>query len=280
MQFFILLIGILLFTFYQFHPSPLLFNQVPVNQALSTTYADSIRMLQQQHESLAAEKHHWAMETTKALDRGEAAETAVENLQQVNLQQERLRKEAKRLITASGVSDVNDTNYIFLRFVVDQLPAGIVGLLIAIIFLAAWGSIAAALNALASASVVDFHKKFIQKDLSDEEDYRVSRLYSLFWGVFCVVTAMFVTGMGSLIEAVNVLGSWFYGVILGIFLVAFYLPYVRGGIVFWSALVAQVLVILTYLFIPIGWLWLNVVGVFLVIALSLLLTLMKRYVLK
>lgn len=280
MQFFILLIGILLFTFYQFHPSPMLFNQVPVNQALATPYADSIRMLQQQHEVLAGEKQRWATATTLALDRGETAEPEVSNLQKVNLEQERLRKEAKRLITASGVSDVNDTNYIFLRFVVDQLPAGIVGLLIAVIFLAAWGSIAAALNSLASASVVDFHKKFFQKDLSDEEDYRISRWYSLFWGVFCVVTAMFVTGMGSLIEAVNVLGSWFYGVILGIFLVAFYLPSVKGNTVFWSALIAQVLVILTYVFVPVGWLWLNVVGVFLVIGFSLFFTVLLRHTVK
>ena len=125
--------------------------------------------------------------------------------------------------------------------------------------------------------MVDFHKKFFQKDLSDEEDYRISRWYSLFWGVFCVVTAMFVTGMGSLIEAVNVLGSWFYGVILGIFLVAFYLPSVKGSTVFWSALIAQVLVILTYVFVPVGWLWLNVVGVFLVIGFSLVFTVLIRY---
>jgi SSS family transporter len=280
MQFFILLIGILLFTFYQFHPSPLLFNQQPVNQAMATSYGDSIRLLQQKHDLLAPEKHRWALATTQALNRGEKAEAEVSMLQQVNIEQENLRNEAKRLIKASGNTEVNDTNYIFLRFVVDQLPAGMVGLLIAIIFLAAWGSIAAALNSLASASVVDFHKKFIQTELSEEQDYRISRWYSLFWGIFCVVTAMFVTGMGSLIEAVNVLGSWFYGVILGIFLVAFYVPSLKGSAVFWSALLAQLLVILTYLFIPLGWLWLNVLGVGLVVGFSLFIGLIQRIFLK
>jgi Na+/proline symporter len=136
-----------------------------------------------------------------------------------------------------------------------------VGLLIAVIFLAAWGSIAAALNSLASASVVDFHKKFINKDLSPEQDYKISRWYTLFWGLFTVATAQFVTGMGSLIEAVNVLGSWFYGIILGIFLIAFYLPRIKGTAVFWAALMGQVVVLCVYALTDIAWLWLNVVGV-------------------
>lgn len=154
---------------------------------------------------------------------------------------------------------------------VDHLPRGLIGLLIAVIFLAAWGSIAAALNSLASASVVDFHKKFVQKDLTEEEDYRLSKWYSLFWGLFCVATAMFVTGMGSLIEAVNVLGSWFYGVILGIFLVAFYVKQVKGKAVFWGAMISQLLVLLIYWQSDIAWLWLNVIGAGLVISISFVL---------
>jgi Na+/proline symporter len=155
-----------------------------------------------------------------------------------------------------------------LKFVVDYLPIGLVGLLIAVIFLAAWGSIAAALNSLASASVVDFHKKFINKNLSEAEDYKISRLYTLFWGLFCVVVAQFVVGMGSLIEAVNILGSWFYGVILGIFLVAFYLKKIRGNAVFWGAIVSEILVIICYWQLNIGWLWLNAIGALLVVLIS------------
>jgi Na+/proline symporter len=145
-----------------------------------------------------------------------------------------------------------------------------VGLLIAVIFLAAWGSIAAALNSLASASVVDFHKKFITKDLSPEQDYKISRWYTLFWGLFTVATAQFVTGMGSLIEAVNVLGSWFYGIILGIFLIAFYFPRIKGTAVFWAALFGQAVVLAVYSLTNIAWLWLNVVGVVAVVGVAIL----------
>jgi len=274
MQFLILLIGILLFTFYQFNQSPLLFNKVPVERAKQTAYRDSLLMVEEQHRLLAAEKNYVVTQLAEEVRLGNETEQATARLAEVNARQETLRKEARRMITASGGgTDTDDTNYIFLRFVVDNLPQGLIGLLIAVIFLAAWGSIAAALNSLASASVVDFHKKFINKNLTEEQDYKVSRWYSLFWGMFCVATAQFVTGMGSLIEAVNVLGSWFYGVILGIFLVAFYLKHVRANAVFWGALMAQVLVILTYAMTDLAWLWLNILGAGLVISFSLVLNL-------
>jgi Na+/proline symporter len=198
-------------------------------------------------------------------------------LDELNHQQERIRKDARTVVLAATADkETNDTNYIFLRFVVDHLPRGMVGLLIAVIFLAAWGSIAAALNSLASASVVDFHKKFINKDLSPEQDYKISRWYTLFWGLFTVATAQFVTGMGSLIEAVNVLGSWFYGIILGIFLIAFYLPRIKGNAVFWAALVGQAVVLAVYAFTDIAWLWLNVVGVVVVVFVALTLQCLFR----
>lgn len=269
MQFFILLIGILLFTFYQFQPAPLLFNNVPIEQAMNTPYRDSLKQLQRKQDQLAFEKARWAGEVVKARQAGTSENMALRQLRSANLKQETIRADAKRYLTSAGISDTNDTNYIFLWFVVNRLPTGLVGLLIAVIFLAAWGSIAAALNSLASASVIDFHKKFINQTLTEEQDYKISKWYSLFWGIFTIITAMFVTGMGSLIEAVNVLGSWFYGVILGIFLVAFYLPKVRGNAVFWSAVGAQILVICIYILTNIGWLWLNVIGAGAVIVLAL-----------
>lgn len=268
MQFFILGIGVLLFTFYQFNTSPLFFNKVPVEQAYQTRYGDSIRMLQHRQDSLAPLKQKWAMEYASTIQNGKSGDNALAELKSINTQQEKLRKEAKRYIKSAGITDNSDTNYIFLWFVVTTLPKGLVGLLIAVIFLAAWGSIAAALNSLASASVIDFHKKFINENLTEKQDYTISRWYSLFWGIFTVITAMFVTGMGSLIEAVNVLGSWFYGVILGIFIVAFYFPKIKGNAVFWGGLLAQFLVIATYYFSELGWLWLNVVGVAAVVIFS------------
>ena len=169
------------------------------------------------------------------------------------------------MIKRNGGDD-NDTNYIFLRFVMDYLPVGLVGLLIAVIFLASWGSVAAALNSLASASVVDFHKRFFNTDCSPEKDYSLSRSYTLAWGIFCVIVAMFAYNIGnSLIEAVNILGSLFYGSILGIFLVAFYFKKIGGRAVFIGAVLAEVLVVTMFILsekniIGLGFLWLNAIG--------------------
>jgi len=270
MQFLILLIGILLFTFYQFNQSPLLFNTLPLDKARAhAIYGDSIRALERQHVVLADEKKLAVTALSGELRSKVNIDTAVRRLAYINARQEVLRREARDLIKDAKVAgETNDTNYIFLRFVIDHLPRGLIGLLIAVIFLAAWGSIAAALNSLASASVVDIHKKFIQKDLSEEQDYKLSKWYSLFWGLFCVATAMFVTGMGSLIEAVNVLGSWFYGIILGIFLIAFYFKSIGGKGVFWGAMISQILILLIYWKSDLAWLWLNVIGAILVIGIS------------
>ena len=138
--------------------------------------------------------------------------------------------------------------------------------LIAVIFLAAWGSIAAALNALASCTVVDIHKKFINKELTPKMDYRISKFYTLCWGLFCIAVAQFASNLGnSLIETVNILGSLFYGVILGIFLVAFWIKKIRGHAVFYASLISEVLIILIYKADVISFLWLNVIGAVLVI---------------
>jgi len=207
---------------------------------------------------------------------------AFKKLTAVNKESDALRNDYKKLVKQLKAGDDNDTNYIFLRFVVDYLPKGLVGLLIAIIFLAAWGSIAAALNSLASCTMIDFHKKFrnLQHDDTNEilcnKDYRISKYYTLAWGIFSVIVAEFATGMGSLIEAVNVLGSLFYGVILGIFLVAFYCKQIKSNAVFIAALLTEAVVILLffldkYEFIGLGFLWLNVIGALLLVALAWLL---------
>jgi Na+/proline symporter len=196
---------------------------------------------------------------------------------QGHLQHERqIQDSLKRVVKKiDPLAETNDTNYIFLRFVIDYLPAGLVGLLIAVIFLAGWGSIAAALNSLSSTSVVDIHKKYIDKNCTREQDYRLSKRYTLIWGVFCMLAAMFATRMGSLIEAVNILGSLFYGVILGIFLVAFYMKKVGGKAVFTAAVISELIVLLLFMLnskkiIRFEFLWLNVAGAVSVMLFSLL----------
>ncbi len=247
MQFFILLVGILVFSFYQYHKAPVYFDEAKVITAKKTIYKDSLVNLEQQYN--------------KALAANDQAQTTA------------VRSQYKMVLKkAVPGDDANDTNYIFLRFVIDNLPKGLVGLLIAVIFLAAWGSIAAALNSLASCTVVDFHKKFINKNCTEAEDYSISRLYTLGWGVFTIVVAMFAHNIGnSLIEAVNILGSLFYGVILGVFLVAFWIKHVKANAVFIAAVISEFLVILIYNLDIVSFLWLNVIGAVLVIVLGLLL---------
>lgn len=240
MQFFILLLGVMVFAFYQFHKAPVYFNQTQAERAKETEYGEKLSQIEVEYAGVAATDH----ETRQAL-----------------------RNEYIGVIKdALPAESTNDTNYIFLRFVVDYLPAGLVGLLIAVIFLAAWGSIAAALNSLASCTVVDIHKRFFKKELSERADYRISKLYTLFWGIFCILVALFAGNLGnSLIETVNILGSLFYGVILGIFLVAFWFRYIKANAIFYGALISEALVIVIYKLDIISFLWLNVIGALLVI---------------
>ncbi|CAN5626400.1 hypothetical protein BH11BAC5_BH11BAC5_26080 [soil metagenome] len=247
MQFLILLLGVLVFSFYQYHKAPVYFDDAKIIAAKKTSYKDTLVQLEQQY----------------------TAAVAGQNMTELN----GLRAQYKTVLKkALPGDDANDTNYIFLRFVVDNLPKGLVGLLIAVIFLSAWGSIAAALNSLASCTVVDFHKKFINKNCTDAKDYSISRWYTFGWGVFSIIVAMFAYNLGnSLIEAVNILGSLFYGVILGIFLVAFWMKWVGGNAVFIAAVVSEALTILVYNLNIISFLWLNVIGALLVIALSVVL---------
>ncbi len=261
MQFAILLIGVMVFTFYQFNQAPLFFNDVQVKKVANSDYKDSLRLMQLEYNLLGKEKmltvSKWVNENKTNADSKESEA----KLKLLNQQTEKVRTDFKSLIKKTGIGgDNNDTNYIFLRFVIDYLPKGVIGLLIAVIFLAAWGSIAAALNSLASCTVVDIHKKFIRKDCSEITDYKTSKWYTFAWGVFSIFIAMFATNMGSLIEAVNVLGSLFYGVILGVFLVALYLKHVKGTAVFISAVITELGIILLFWQSSIGFLWLNAIG--------------------
>jgi Na+/proline symporter len=281
MQFLILLVGALVLAFYQFNPAPLFFNHVPVDKIKQTSYADSLRALESRHTEMLNRKQVLVSKLAPALSTPETAdeESVYADLRVIHREEQGMRKEVRSMILKSGArSEDSDTNYIFLRFVVDHLPAGLVGLLIAVIFLAAWGSIAAALNSLASSTMIDFHKRFSPLYLNAEQEFRMSRLYTLGWGIFCIIVAQFATGMGSLIEAVNVLGSWFYGVMLGVFLVAFYLRRVGGNAVFWAGIAGEALVLAMYAFTDIGWLWLNAIGAIAVVMFALILqgTLFKK----
>lgn len=282
MQFLILLIGVLVFAFYLFNKAPVFFNNRQIARLEnSAVYKDSFLKAKQAYDQVATEKQKTVSEFSAAVhsDNEEELNTKSRQLKALQLQGDSIRTKVKQWISDTG-GDSNDTNYIFLRFVVTYLPKGLVGLLIAIIFLASWGSIAAALNSLASCSMIDFHRRFSKKEIKPAHEYRISQWYTLGWGIFCIVVAMFTYNIGnSLIEAVNVLGSLFYGVILGVFLVAFFLKKIRNGnAVFTAALLAEVVVLVVFILTKIpslnfklGFLWLNPIGAFGVVLFSLLL---------
>jgi Na+/proline symporter len=278
MQFAILLIGALVFTFYLFNNAPLFFNQSQLNKLENTSYKDSLSIAQKTYDGLAEQKKNTVALFADANTGTEKDQKAVE-LSNLQHQSDSIRKKVRGWMqTAKVEGDTSDTNYIFLRFVVDNLPVGMVGLLIAIIFLASWGSIAAAINSLASSTMVDFHRRFSKKEISNESEYRMSKRYTLLWGIFCVVVAMYSYNIGnSLIETVNELGSIFYGPILGVFLVAlFFKRITNGNAVFYATLLTQLLVFSIYIpaklkLIGLGFLWLNPIGAFGVILFAILL---------
>jgi SSS family transporter len=202
MQFAILMIGALLFTFYQFHSAPVFFNKAVEQQALKTPYRDSMIAIQNQFTAVNNTRTQLSLGYIQAKDGGVAinADAYKHSMQLGNRQLDSLRAAYKSYIKkALPTADNNDTNYIFLRFVVDYLPVGLVGLLIAIIFLAAWGSIAAALNSLAACTMIDFHLRFrkVPVAVSEEEvsQYKTSKWYTLGWGIFCIIVAQFANRM-------------------------------------------------------------------------------------
>jgi len=278
MQFAILLIGALVFTFYQFNNAPLFFNQVQLDKLENTAHKDSLSIAKKTYNDLSEQKKSTVVLYANSDSKEEKDNKAIE-LSQLQHQSDSIRKKVKTWMQTEKIDgDTSDTNYIFLRFVVDNLPKGMVGLLIAIIFLASWGSIAAAINSLASSTMVDFHRRFSKKEITSEAEYQMSKRYTLLWGVFCVVVAMYSYNIGnSLIETVNELGSIFYGPILGVFLVAlFFKRITSGSAVFSATLITQLIIFSIYIpvklkLIGLSFLWLNPIGAIGVILFALLL---------
>jgi SSS family solute:Na+ symporter len=263
LQFFILMLGILLFAVYQFKPAPAFFNEGLIQQGLQSEYKGELQSALNDFED--AENKRIAFlhaENLNQLDK-----TTYKSLEQTVQDRREGVKSILSKVQGTGVG--NDTNYIFLHFVGSTLPSGVVGLIIAIIFLSAWGSIAAALNSLSSCTMVDFHQRFWNKNLSEKKAYQYSKWYTFFWGVFCIVVAQFLYNLGnSLIEAVNILGSLFYGTILGIFLIGFLVKYVKAQAVFWGAIITQVAILFIYKADIVSFLWLNVIAVVLIFILA------------
>lgn len=272
MQFLILLIGILVFAFYQYQKPPIFFNTYEVNKIENSGFKAEFKEREKDFDLAFADKKVKVMALESALSnkKNVAEASAAVKAANENLQQK--RADALAVMKKNDANaDLDDTNYVFLRFVTQYLPKGLIGLLIAIVCMASMGSTASALNSLASTTSVDIYKRLINKTGTDLRYLNISKLTTLFWGIVSVGMALFASKLGNLLEAVNILGSLFYGTILGVFLVAFYVKSVGGKAVFYAALLTEVFVFIAYKFDWMAYLWLNLFGCVLVIGFGLLL---------
>ncbi|HEY0144057.1 MAG TPA: sodium:solute symporter [Thermoanaerobaculia bacterium] len=264
MQFFILFVGAMVFVFYQFSAPPLSFNPVQREKVrTSPQYGPEFRQLEQTHAQTFEEKRAAATNLVAAMNANDDAtvERTTEQLHTLQARDAETRKAASALIKKNDAkADAADTDYVFLTFVIQNLPVGVVGLLMASIFCAAMSATASGLNSLASTTMIDVWKRLLKKDREDAYYVRVSKLMTLFWGLFCIAFAMFANRLGSLIVAVNKVGSLFYGTMLAIFLVAFYIKRVGGPAMFWGAIFAEIVVLLFARYSNVAWLWWNLVG--------------------
>jgi solute:Na+ symporter, SSS family len=271
MQFFILFTGLMVFVFYQFEKPPVFFNEPLRQEALQTTFAPQLERIEEEHEKNFIFKQEQVSQYVKARAEGNKAALAEtsSNMRMAYQNERDLRKQSREIIkTALPDSEVKDTDYVFISFIMKYLPAGIIGLLLAVIFSAAMSSTAGELNALASTTIIDIYKRKIYPAGSDKHYLRASKWFTVFWGVLAILFATFASLVDNLIQAVNILGSIFYGTILGIFLSAFYIKKLKSAEVFVSAIISQIIVIFLFWYSDIGFLWFNAIGCALVILLA------------
>ncbi len=280
MQFMILFVGILVFVFYQFTSPPLLFNDSLRTRVQATGQAGELAGLETKWEQLQSGKRAEVERylAAREADDDAAAASARERLRSAAKEATELRKEAKAVVSrALPGAETKDSDYIFIRFVRDWLPSGLFGLLISVILAAAMSSIASELSALGTTTTIDFYRRLLRRDASERQVLVASKAFTVFWGLVAVAFASFASLLDNLIQAVNILGSIFYGTVLGLFLVAFFFRKVAGHAVFIAAVISQATVVVLFLLSDIGYLWFNVIGCSLVVVLGLAIqTLMPR----
>ncbi len=275
MQFFILFLGVMVYVFYLLFQPPVHFKEASVQRLQTSEYAQDYEALNYQYEQVTEERKTTAVLLAKT-DDVDTQRILSYQLNALDQKSIGVREEVKGLIKKMDPSiETKDSDYVFLTFIMNYLPHGIIGLLIAVIFSAAMSSTSSELNALASTTSVDFYKRLLKKDASDAQYVNTSKMLTFGWGVLAIIFAFLANSSENLIEAVNIIGSIFYGTILGIFLVAFFVKYVKGSAVFYAALIAQAVVITFHILtmldiITLGYLWYNAIGMGITILLSIL----------
>ncbi len=262
MQFFILLVGVMVFVFYQFETAPLHFNPKGVETVLKSPQANAYKALEREHQATQVLRHD--------LLKGKMDEISLENIAQLDQQERQLRNRAKFLIQKADPSqETNDKDYVFISFILGYLPQGLIGLLLAVILSAAMSSTASELNALAATTTVDLYQRNT-KEKTPGQLVAASKGFTLLWGGIAILFASFGSLAENLIQLVNIIGSVFYGTILGVFLVAFFLHRVKGNAVFWAAIVSELVILFIFWQDWVSFLWLNFIGAILTVVLSLL----------
>jgi len=263
MQFSILLLGVLVFVFYQFESAPAYFDRAAWRAEARGEPGDRLRGLEQRFDALHAQKQQQLRAWLAARRTGDqpAEAQARASALAVQRQSEAVRGEIKAALhTANPLSEGKDSDYVFIRFILDHLPHGVIGLLIAAFFAAALSSKAAELNALGSTTTVDFYRHLVKREASDAHYVRASKWFTFCWGLVALGFALYFSLAENLIQAVNIVGSLFYGVVLALFLVAFFLRWVGGTAVFWAGVAAEVLVIVLHFSHRVSYLWYNLIG--------------------
>ena len=270
MQFFILLVGVMVFVFYQFNSSPLHFNPSAVNDVLNSPYAAQYLDLQEQKNTLEIAIKEQQL-SYAVLDNQSQKQAVLIDIKALQSQEDQLRATSKELIKkANPKAETNDKDYVFIHFILNNLPRGLIGLLLAVILSAAMSSTASELNALGSTTTIDLYRRNNQ-GRSDKHYLRASKGFTMLWGIIAIGVACVANLFENLIELVNIIGSIFYGNVLGIFLLAFFFSYVKSRAVFIAAIITQGIIIYIWWIDLMPYLWLNVVGATLVIAIAFIL---------
>jgi SSS family solute:Na+ symporter len=270
MQFMILFIGVMVFVFYLFNQAPVFHNQVLKARAIQTEQGEKIKELDQQYNELYARKQLAVNELVSAIKSKTETAASKETLLRLEAEEKAIRASVKEAV-AKGLpgAKTQDRDYIFLNFVLTHLPHGVIGILMAVIFCAAMSSMAGELNALSSTTTVDIYKRSVNQTGDPKHYLAASRWFTVLWAVIGMVFAMLAGFAENLIQFVNIVGSLFYGTILGIFLAAFYVKRVHGTAVFWAALIAELAVLYCYKFTDIAFLLYNIIGCVIVLVLAL-----------
>jgi len=269
MQFFILLVGVLVFVFYQFNSSPLNFNPKAQEAVKNSAYVADYNQLEKQHQQIEGKKKTLILAGLNPASRIE--------LQTLNEQDNLLKEQAKIIIKKANTGvETNDKDYVFIHFILHNLPRGLIGLLLAVILSAAMSSTASELNALASTTTIDLYKRNQKEEKTDKHYVKMTKWFTLAWGVLAISVACVANLFDNLIQLVNIIGSIFYGNILGIFLLAFFIKYVKGNAVFIAAVITQILIIIVWKLDYLPYLWLNLLGCALVMGIAMIIQVARK----